>query len=152
MTGRRAPRYLVVREDEVDPAVAEMAKRTIRGGTRMLELGAVPEIRWFADTRELPPSRVATAQEQFVPGDGDPKAGSVPPFVRYSPGMGWEPARPVLMLNRSECFPDTALHELRHLWQIKVGRYRADETSTPELEADADAWAAEAQTRLGLGS
>ena len=146
------PRYIVVPEREVAPGLVAMAREVVRVGAADLDLGAVPEIRWFADTRELPPSRVTSAQEQFVPGDGDPKAGSVPPFVRYSPGAGWEPARPVLMLNRSECFPETALHELRHLWQIKVGRYRADETSTPELEADADAWAAEAQTRLDLGS
>jgi hypothetical protein len=44
---------------------------------------------------------------------------------------------------------DTPLHELRHLWQIKAGQYRADEESTKELEDDADAWAAGALTRLG---
>lgn len=114
-----------------------------------LDLGADPEIRWFADVRELPVRRVAAAREVFVPGDGVPKAGNVPPFVRYSAEAGWTPARPVILLNRSACLPDTPLHELRHLWQIKAGRYRADETSTRELEDDADRWAAEALTRLG---
>lgn len=56
------------------------------------------------------------------------------------------------MLSRSQCLPDTPLHELRHLWQIKQGLYRADEVSTPELEADADDWAAGAMARLGVQS
>lgn len=115
-----------------------------------LDLGADPEIRWFADVRELPARRVAAAREVFVPGDGVPKAGNVPPFVRYSAEAGWTPARPVILLNRSACLPDTPLHELRHLWQIKAGRYRADETSSQELEDDADTWAAATLTRLGI--
>ncbi|MEA2673290.1 MAG: hypothetical protein QOI92_482 [Chloroflexota bacterium] len=56
--------------------------------------------------------------------------------------------RPVIMLNWTQCLPDTPLHELRHLWQIKAGVYRADEESTQELEDDADAWAASAVARL----
>lgn len=143
-------RYLVVSEGEVVPAVVGMAQEAVRRGATDLALGAVPEIRWFADSRELPRGRVAAARELFVPGDGDAKAGSVPPFVRYSPDVGWEPAPPVIMLNRTQCLPDTPLHELRHLWQIKAGRYRADEESTRELEDDADAWAASALIRLGI--
>ena len=87
--------------------------------------------------------------EVYVPGDGVPKVGSVPPFVRYSPETGWEPRAPIIMLNRTGCLPDTALHELRHLWQIKAGLYRADEESTRELEDDADTWAASELIRLG---
>jgi hypothetical protein len=115
-----------------------------------LDLGAVPELRWFADTRELTAQQVAAAPEVFTPGDGIPKAGSVPPFVSYTADGGWQPAAPVIMLNRSQCRPDTPLHELRHLWQIKAGIYRADEESTPELEDDADAWAAAEMGRLGI--
>ena len=144
------PRYLVVPESEVAPEVVAMAADMVRRALPALELDATPEIRWFADTHELPADRVAAAREVFTPGDGDAKAGSVPPFVRYSAERGWEPAQPVIMLNRSQCLPDTPLHELRHLWQIKHGLYRADEDSTPELEADADAWAASAIHRLGL--
>ena len=70
--------------------------------------------------------------------------------MRYSAEAGWEPAQPVIMLNRTQCLPDTPLHELRHLWQIKAGLYRADEESTPGLEADADAWAAAELVRLGI--
>ena len=125
-----------------------MAHEAVRHAAAELELGVVPDIRWFADSRELPRGRVAAAREVFVPGDGDAKAGSVPPFVRYSPETGWEPAGPVIMLNRTQCLPDTPLHELRHLWQIKAGVYRADEASTQELEDDADAWAASAMARL----
>lgn len=113
-------------------------------------LGATPEVRWFADVRELPTRQVAAAREVFTPGDGIPKAGSVPPFVTYSEEKGWEPAPPVILLNRSQCLPDTPLHELRHLWQIKAGLYRADEESSKELEDDADAWAASELTRLGI--
>jgi hypothetical protein len=143
------PKYVLVAEHEVDPGVVAMAHDVVQRALPELDLGAEPEIRWFADARELPTRRVAAATEVFVPGDGVPKAGNVPPFVRYSAEHGWTPTRPVILLNRSQCLPDTPLHELRHLWQIKAGRYRADEDSTPELEADADAWAAGAMVRLG---
>jgi hypothetical protein len=115
-----------------------------------VDLGAVPRIQWFADVRELPARRVAAAKEVLVPEDGVAKAGSVPPFVRYTAESGWEPEVPIIMLSRTQCLPDTPLHELRHLWQIKEGLYRADEVSSAELEEDADAWAASAITRLGL--
>jgi len=142
------PRYMVVGDDEVDPEVLALARETVRRGALALDLGVVPQITWFADTHELPRARVAAAREVFVPGDGDPKAGSVPPSVRYSVERGWDPTPPVLMLNRSQCLPDTPLHELRHLWQIKAGLYRADESSTQALEDDADAWAARALQEL----
>lgn len=147
--GRGKPTYVVVKEHEVAPQVVEMAREAVRRAATELALGVVPEIRWFADSRELPHERVAAAREVFVPGDGDAKAGSVPPYVRYSSAAGWEPAAPVIMLNRTQCLPDTPLHEARHLWQIKTGRYRADEESTHELEDDADAWAASALARRG---
>lgn len=127
-----------------------MANEVVRRALPELDLGAAPRIQWFADVRELPAGRVAAAREVFVPGDGVPKAGNVPPFVRYEPDTGWTPEQPVILLNRSQCLPDTPLHELRHLWQIRHGLYRADEDSTPELEADADAWAATMVTQLGL--
>ena len=142
------PRYLRVAVGEVDPAIVEMANDVVRRALPELDLGAEPDIQWFADARELPAQRVAEAREVFVPGDGEPKAGNVPPYVRYSREIGWSPGRPVILLNRSACLPDVPLHELRHLWQIKAGRYRADEESTPELEHDADAWAADALARL----
>lgn len=141
---------MLVDQDEVTPQILAMAGDVVARMLPELDLGAVPRIQWFADTREMPAARVAAAREVYVPGDGDAKAGSVPPFVRYVPGQGWDPAVPVIMLNRSQCLPDTPLHELRHLWQIKQGLYRADEDSTPELEADADAWAAAAVHSLGL--
>src|SRR5258706_5412984 len=115
---------MVVPEHEVAPRVVVMAREAVRRGAADLDLGAVPEIQWFADSRELPVRRVATARELFVPGDGVGKAGSVPPFVRYAPDRGWEPAPPIIMLNRSRCLPDTPLHELRHLWQTEEGLYR----------------------------
>jgi len=146
------PTYLLVSEDEVAPDILVMAQDVVRAAADERGLGVIPEIQWFADSRELPARRVAAAREVFVPGDGIPKAGSVPPFVRYSPGTGWEPAPPVILLNRSQCLPDTPLHELRHLWQIKEGLYRADEESTIQLEGDADAWAADALTRLPISS
>jgi hypothetical protein len=148
MSRRPAPTYLIVDEIEVAPQVVAMAREAVRRAAAELDLGVVPDIRWFADSRELPRGRVAAAREVFVPGDGDAKAGSVPPFVRYSALAGWEPAPPVIMLNRTQCLPDTPLHELRHLWQIKAGVYRANEASTQELEDDADAWAASAVARL----
>ena len=144
------PRYLLVSEREVASDVVRMAHDVVQRAAADLSLGAIPEIRWFADSRELPPWQVAAAREVFIPGDGIPKAGSVPPFVRYSPETGWEPSSPVVLLNRTQCLPDTPLHELRHLWQIKAGLYRADEDSSKDLEDDADAWAAEAVTRLGI--
>lgn len=144
------PRYVLVNEDEVDPRIAAMADDVLRRALAELDLGAVPRIQWFADARELQARRVAVATEVYVPEDGVDKAGSVPPFVRYTSDGGWDPAPPVIMLNRAKCLPDTPLHELRHLWQIKEGLYRADEVSSPELEVDADAWAADAMTRLGL--
>ena len=144
------PRYVLVPDDQVAPDIVAMARGVVDRALPDLDLGATPEIRWFADTRELPARQVLAAPEVFVPGDGLPKAGNVPPFVRYSAEKGWEPVAPVILLNRSQCLPDTPLHELRHLWQIKAGLYRADEESTPELEADADAWAASAITRLGI--
>lgn len=142
------PTYVIVDEAEVDPRIVAMANDALRRALPDLDLGAEPRIRWFADSRELPRRRVAAASEVFVPADGVPKAGNVPPFVRYSAESGWTPARPVILLNRSACLPDTPLHELRHLWQIKAGRYRADENSTRELEDDADAWAAAELSRL----
>lgn len=142
------PRYVVVEEGEVDPRIVEIARVVVCRALPELDLGATPEIRWFADSRELQRGRVSAASEVFVPGDGVPKAGSVPPFVRYSPSTGWEPPAPVIMLNRTGGVPETALHELRHLWQIKAGLYRADEESTRELEDDADAWAGSAVIRL----
>ena len=144
------PRYVLVNEDEVDPRIAAMADDVLRRALAELDLGAVPRIQWFADARGLQARRVAVATEVYVPEDGVDKAGSVPPFVRYTSDGGWDPAPPVIMLNRAKCLPDTPLHELRHLWQIKEGLYRADEVSSPELEVDADAWAADAMTRLGL--
>ena len=144
------PGYVVVDEREVAPDTVEMARDAIRRAAADLELGVVPEIRWIADVRELPARQVAAAREVYVPGDGEPKAGNVPPYVRWSAETGWSPARPVILLNRSQCLPDTPLHELRHLWQIKAGRCRADEDSTEELEADADAWAASELVRRGL--
>jgi hypothetical protein len=142
------PRYVLVDEDEVDPRVVAMADDVLRRALAELDLGATPRIQWFADTRELPASRVAAATEVYVPEDGVDKAGSVPPFVRFTATGGWEPSPPIIMLSRSQCLPDTPLHELRHLWQIKQGLYRADEVSTPEIEADADDWAAGAMARL----
>lgn len=144
-------RYFVVPNSEVEPARLAMARDIVRRALPELDLGATPEIRWFADAREVRPEQVSAAREVFLPGDGVPKAGSVPPFVRYSAETGWEPPAPVIMLNRTQCLPDTPLHELRHLWQIKEGRYRADEESSEELEDDADRWAAEAMIRLGIG-
>jgi hypothetical protein len=144
------PRYVLVPESEVAPNVVAMVRDIVRRALPDLDLGAAPEIRWFADARELTARQVAAANEVYIPGDGVPKAGSVPPFVRYSEEGGWEPAAPVILLNRSQCLPDTPLHELRHLWQIKAGLYEADETSSKELEDDADAWAASELTRLGL--
>jgi hypothetical protein len=144
------PRYVLVDERDVAPDVRLMAESAVRWAAADLQLGAFPEIRWFADTRELPKSRVAAAAEVYVPGDGLPTAGNVPPYVRYRPGAGWELPGPVILLNRSQCLPDTPLHESRHLWQIKAGRYRADEDSTRELEDDADSWAAAAVERIGL--
>jgi len=141
-------RYVLVGEDEVDAGVRAMARNAVARAAPELELGVVPRIQWFADAHELPASRVAAAREVFVPGDGDPKAGSVPPSVTYLAGRGWVPAVPVIMLNRSQCLPDTPLHELRHLWQIKAGLYRADEESSRELEDDADDWAAGALARF----
>jgi hypothetical protein len=112
-----------------------------------LDLGAEPRVVWFADTRDLRPIEVRSLREVFVPADGMPKQGSVPEFVRYSPETGWDPA-PLMLLNRSECSSITALHELRHLWQIKAGLYRADEVASSEIEADADAWADATMARL----
>jgi hypothetical protein len=143
------PRYVIVPEREVAPDVVAMARHAVRWAAVDLDLGATPEIRWFADSSELPARRVAAAREVFVPGDGVAKAGNVPPFVRYSATAGWEPARPVILLNRSQCLPDVPLHESRHLWQIKAGRYRADEESTQAIEDDADAWATAAMRRIG---
>ncbi len=145
-------RYFVVPESEVEPARLAMAHDVVRRALPELDLGATPEVRWFAEARELPPEQVSAAREVFLPGDGEPKAGSVPPFVRYSAEKGWQPAAPVIMLNRTQCLPDTPLHELRHLWQIKQGLYRADEESSSELEDDADHWAADAMIRLGIGA
>ncbi len=143
------PRYVLVEEHEVDPGIVAMAHDVMRRALPELDLGAVPRIQWFADVRELPARRVAAATEVYVPEDGVAKAGSVPPSVRYTPEGGWEPEPPIIMLSRTQCLPDTPLHELRHLWQIKQGVYRADEVSTPALEADADAWAADALVRFG---
>jgi len=142
-------RYLIVSEDQVATDVLAMARDTVRWAAGDLDLGVVPVIWWFADARELPGRQVAAAREVYVPGDGIAKAGNVPPFVRYSAAAGWEPSPPVVLLNRSQCLPDTPLHELRHLWQVKAGLYRTDEDSTAELEADADAWAASAIGRVG---
>ncbi len=144
------PRYVLVDEHEVDPRVVAMARDVMNRALLELDLGAIPRIQWFADVRELPAERVASATEVYVPEDGIDKAGSVPPFVRYSAEEGWDPAPPILMLNRAKCLPDTPLHELRHLWQIKEGLYRADEVSSTELEDDADAWAARELTRFGI--
>ncbi len=144
-------RYFVVPESDVEPGRLAMARDIVRRALPDLDLGATPEIRWFADAREVRPEHAAAAREVFLPGDGVPKAGSVPPFVRYSAEKGWEPQAPVIMLNRTQCLPDTPLHELRHLWQIKQGIYRADEESSPELEDDADRWATQAMIRLGIG-
>lgn len=143
-------RYFVVPESEVDPRLVANVRDIVGRALPELELGATPQIRWFADARELTPKQVAAAREVFNPGDGIPKAGSVPPFVSYSAEKGWQPATPVIMLNRTKTLPDTPLHELRHLWQIKAGVYRADQESSRELEDDADQWAAGAMTRLGL--
>ena len=144
------PRYVLVGEDEVDPGIVAMAHDVMGRALPELDLGTVPRIQWFADTRELPAARVAAATEVYVPEDGIAKAGSVPPFVRWTARGGWDPSPPIIMLSRSQCLPDTPLHELRHLWQIRQGLYRADEVSTPELEDDADTWAATAMRRLGL--
>jgi hypothetical protein len=144
------PRYVIVPEIEVAPRVVAMARDAVERALSDLDLGVTPEIQWFAHVRELPARQVLAAREVFVPGDGLPKAGNVPPFVTYSAARGWEPAPPVILLNRSQCLPDTPLHELRHLWQIKAGIYRADEEASRELEGDADAWAASAITRLGI--
>lgn len=144
-------RYFVVPASEVDPGLVADVRDIVRRALPELDLGATPEIRWFADARELSPEKVAAAREVFLPGDGDPKAGSVPPFVSYSAEKGWQPAAPVIMLNRTHCLPDTPLHELRHLRQIKQGVYRADQESSKELEDDADQWAAGAMIRHGLG-
>jgi hypothetical protein len=144
------PRYLLVRESEVEPDVLEMAREVVRRALPELNLGATPEIRWFADVRELSPGRVASARAVYVPEDGLPTAGSVPPDVRYSPETGWQPPAPVILLNRSRCQRDTPLHELRHLWQIKAGLYHANETASRMLEDEADAWTADALVRLGI--
>ena len=143
------PRYVVVPEGEVAPDVVAMARHAVEWAAADLDLGVTPEIRWFADARELPARQVAAAREVFVPGDGFAKAGNVPPFVRYSAVGGWQPSPPVILLNRSQCLPDVPLHESRHLWQIKAARYLADEESSQAIEDDADAWAAAAIVRLG---
>jgi hypothetical protein len=144
------PKYILVAESEVEPRLVAMVHEVVRRALQELDLGATPEVQWFADARELSPARVEEASDVYVPGDGFAKAGSVPPFVRYSAETGWDPAAPVIMLNRSKTLPDTPLHELRHLWQIKAGIYRADQDSSGALEGDADAWAASAMTRLGI--
>jgi hypothetical protein len=134
----------------VDRDLRDAVQAIVRRVLPELDLGAEPELGWFADTRSLPPAQVRSASAVFVPGDGVPKAGNVPPFVSYSPDRGWTPARPLILLNRNACPPDTAVHELRHLWQIKAGLYRADQFATADLEDDADRWAAEAMVRLGI--
>jgi hypothetical protein len=144
------PKYVRIRDTEVDPTLLASVHDIVRRALPDLDLGAEPEVGWFADTRTLPEDRVRSAPAVFVPGDGYPKAGNVPPFVRYSAQNGWTPPRPLILLNRDACPPDTALHELRHLWQIRTGRYRADQYATPDLEADADAWAAAAMVRLRI--
>jgi hypothetical protein len=143
-------RYVRVPETEVDPTLLAAVHDIVHRALPDLDLGAEPEVGWFADTRTLAPDRVRSAAEVFVPGDGYPKAGNVPPFVRYAPDGGWTPQRPLILLNRDACPPDTALHELRHLWQIKAGWYRADQYATQELEDDADAWAAAEMLRLRI--
>ncbi len=144
------PKYVRVPDTDVDAGLRQAVLQIVHRALPELHLGAEPEIGWFADSRTLPQEQVRAAREVFIPGDGVPKAGNVPPFVSYSIGGGWEPARPLILLNRDSCPPDTALHELRHLWQIKAGSYRADHYATQELEDDADAWAAEAMVRLGI--
>ncbi len=144
------PRYVLVDEHEVDPRVVAMAHDVMRRASLELDLGGVPRIQWFADVRELPATRRAASTEVYVPEDGMDKAGSVPPSVRYTAEGGWEPGPPINMLSRTQSHPDTPLHELRHLWQIKAGLYRADEVSSQELEDDADAWAASEVSRLGI--
>ena len=144
------PRYVRVPDSEVDPELRARVEDVVQRALPELELGATPEIGWFADTRTLSADAVARSREVFVPGDGVPKAGNVPPFVSYTSGRGWMPERPLILLNRAQTLPDTALHELRHLWQIKAGLYRADEYATQQIEDDADAWAAEAMVRLGI--
>ena len=142
------PKYVRIPDSEVDPPLLAAVQDIVRRALPDLDLGAEPEVGWFADTRTLAPDRVRSAPAVFVPGDGYAKAGNVPPFVRYSRDAGWTPSRPLILLNRNACPPDTALHELRHLWQIKAGLYRADQYATQELEDDADAWAAAAMIRL----
>jgi hypothetical protein len=146
----QVPRYVRVLETEVDPTLLAAVHDIVRRALPDLDLGAEPEVGWFADTRTLAPHQVRSAPEVFVPGDGYPKAGNVPPFVRHTGDGGWSPRRPLILLNRDACPPDTALHELRHLWQIKAGLYRADQYATQELEDDADAWAAAAMLRLHI--
>jgi hypothetical protein len=144
------PKYVRIRESEVDPTLLAAVHEIVRQALPDLDLAAEPEVGWFADTRTLAQDRIRSAPEVFVPGDGYPKAGNVPPFVRFARDGGWTPPRPLILLNRDACPPDTALHELRHLWQIKAGRYRADQYATRELEDDADAWAAAAMVRLHI--
>ncbi len=55
------PRYVVVTEREVAPQIVEMARDFVLRALPELDLGATPEIRFFADSRELPPGRVSTA-------------------------------------------------------------------------------------------
>lgn len=91
------PRYVLVDEDEVEPRIVAMARDVMQRALPELDLGAIPLIQWFADTRELSARRVAAAMEVYVPEDGVAKAGSVPPFVRYTTDRGWSPTR------RSSC-------------------------------------------------
>lgn len=144
------PRYVRIPDGEVDLDLRERVSDLVQLALPELALGVEPEIGWFADSRALTTEQVRAARQVFIPGDGVPKAGNVPPFVGYSASAGWAPAQPLILLNRAECLPDTALHELRHLWQIKAGQYRADQYATQHLEDDADAWAAEAMVRLGV--
>ena len=144
------PKYVRVPATAVDSELRDGVHGIVLRALPELDLGAEPEIGWFADARSLTAEQVRAAREVCIPGDGVPKAGNVPPFVSYTAARGWVPARPLILLNRDACPPDTALHELRHLWQIKAGRYRADEYATHVLEDDADAWGADAMVRLGI--
>ncbi len=142
------PKYARIPEGEVDSSLRAMVQDILQRASVELDLGAEPQVVWFADTWELSPSELRSMREVFVPADGIHKQGSVPEFVRYSPETGWDPA-PLMLLNRSECSSTTPLHELRHLWQIKAGLYRADEVASTEIEEDADAWADATMARLG---
>jgi len=132
--------FVEVPASQVDPRVVAATERLVDAGLALLDIGAIPVIRWVLRADAVPEvDRLRVLHPRGT------VHGNVHGFVAlgtYDPETGWAAlpggvaGRPEVFLRADEPAPDAVLHELRHLHQVREGGW-----ANHDAERDAIEWA-----------